>query len=121
MGRLVLAALLGAAVGFERDAAAKGAGSRTHAMVALGAALFTIAGAYGFTDAATGRAADPTRIAAQVAAGVGFIGAGAILRHGTSVLGVTTASTVWLAAAVGVMVAAGGWTAGVAATILALA
>lgn len=119
--RLLLAAALGALVGFERDiAVARGAGARTHALVALGSAVFTIAGAYGFADLrGDGVAAgsfDPARVAAQVATGVGFIGAGAILRHGTTVLGVTTAATVWLAAATGVMVAAGA-TAAAAATI----
>src|SRR3954469_11352931 len=107
--RLLLAAVLGALVGIERESAARGAGIRTHAVVALGAALFTIAGAYGFTDVNRGGNIDPTRIAAQVAAGVGFIGAGAILRNGSSVRGITTAATVWLAAAIGVAAGAGGW------------
>jgi MgtC family len=68
----------------ERDTAARGAGARTHALVSLGAALFTVAGAYGFGDVASANV-DPARIAAQVATGVGFIGAGAIIRNGTSV------------------------------------
>ena len=118
--RLTLAAGLGAAVGVEREAASRGAGIRTHALVSMGAALFTIAGAYGFTDTGGGGGIDPTRVAAQVAAGVGFIGAGAILRHGTSVLGITTAATVWMAAAIGVMAAAGGYLAAVVATVLGL-
>src|SRR5262245_2450148 len=116
--RLLVAAVLGAAVGIERESAAKGAGIRTHAIVALGAALFTIAGAYGFADYDKGPNVDPARIAAQVAAGVGFIGAGAILRHGSTVRGITTASTVWLAAAVGVAAGAGGWEAALVATAL---
>lgn len=114
--RLVVAAALGAVVGLEREAAGRGAGGRTHALVALGAALFTIAGAYGFADARAGTSVDPGRVAAQVAAGVGFIGAGAIIRHGTSVLGITTAATVWLSAAIGVMAAAGGETTAAMAT-----
>lgn len=118
--RLILAAVLGAIVGIERESAAKGAGARTHALVALGSAMFTIAGAYGFDDVNSGANVDPTRIAAQVATGVGFIGAGAILRHGLTVRGVTTASTVWLAASVGVVAAAGGWVAALAATVMAL-
>src|SRR5947209_2898142 len=108
LSRLLIASVLGALVGVEREVASRGAGARTHALVALGAALFTIAGAYGFTDVARSATSDPSRVAAQVATGVGFIGAGAILRYGTSVVGVTTAATVWLAAATGVTVAAGG-------------
>lgn len=121
LGRLVLAAGLGAVVGVEREAAARGAGARTHAVVALGAALFTIAGAYGFDDIERTANVDPARIAAQVATGVGFIGAGAIIRHGVSVHGVTTAATVWLAASTGVVTAAGGYVAALATTALALA
>src|SRR3954470_16008391 len=104
--RLLTAAVFGALVGFERESAARTAGVCTHAVVALGAALFTVAGAYGFTDV-PGDHVDPTRIAAQVAAGVGFIGAGAILRHGATVIGITTAASVWLSAAIGVAAGAG--------------
>lgn len=118
--RLLLATALGAAVGFERESASRGAGSRTHALVALGAALFTIAGAYGFGDYPRSPNVDPARVAAQVAAGVGFIGAGAIIRNGASVLGVTTAATVWLSASIGVTVAAGGYAAGAMGGVLAL-
>jgi putative Mg2+ transporter-C (MgtC) family protein len=118
--RLLVAALLGAIVGIERESASKGAGVRTHSIVALGAALFTVAGAYGFADINKGPNVDPARIAAQVAAGVGFIGAGAILRHGSTVRGITTAATVWLAAAVGVAAGAGGWEAALVVTVLAV-
>jgi putative Mg2+ transporter-C (MgtC) family protein len=120
LGRLLFAAGLGAVVGVERDSAARGAGARTHALVSLGAALFTVAGAYGFGDVARGANVDPARIAAQVATGVGFIGAGAIIRNGTSVHGVTTAATVWLAASLGVASAAGGYLAALVTTALAL-
>jgi len=118
--RLVLAAVLGAAIGLERERASRGAGVRTVALVAMGSALFTLAGAYGFTDESADRVSDPTRIAAQVATGVGFIGAGAILRQGTSVIGLTTAATVWMAAALGVLVAAGGQAAASIATVITL-
>jgi len=119
--RIAVAAMLGAVIGLEREPAGRGAGIRTHAIVSLGAAVFTLAGAYGFADQHAGGNVDPSRVAAQVAAGVGFIGAGAILRHGSSVQGVTTAATVWLAAAVGVMVSAGGlWPAAVATGIALL-
>jgi putative Mg2+ transporter-C (MgtC) family protein len=120
VGRLVLAAILGAVVGLERDTAARGAGARTHSLVALGAALFTVAGAYGFADIERAAQVDPARIAAQVATGVGFIGAGAIIRHGASVQGVTTAATVWLAASIGVVAAAGGYVAALVTTGLTL-
>jgi putative Mg2+ transporter-C (MgtC) family protein len=107
-GRLAEAAALGAVIGFERETAARGAGARTHALVALGSAVFTIAGAYGFADVFGGGEPGSTRVAAQVATGVGFIGAGAIVRSGLTVQGITTAATVWLAAAIGVAVGAGG-------------
>lgn len=88
--RLAIAAGLGAAVGVEREVREHNAGVRTHLLVALGAALFTIVGAYGFED--VGTATDPTRVAAQIVTGIGFLGAGAILREGLSVRGLTAAS-----------------------------
>jgi putative Mg2+ transporter-C (MgtC) family protein len=118
--RMLIAAVLGAAIGVEREPVGRGVGLRTHSVVALGAAVFTLAGAYGFADAGANSSVDPSRVAAQVAAGVGFIGAGAILRHGSSVQGVTTAATVWLAAGVGVMAAAGGLAEATVATVIAL-
>lgn len=107
VGRLVAAALIGATIGFEREAKDRPAGIRTHALVSLGAALFTIAGAYGFEDIARGPNIDPARVAAQVATGIGFVGAGAIFRSGLNVQGLTTAATLWLAAALGVVAGAG--------------
>lgn len=95
--RLVIAALLGAALGVEREIYQKTAGLRTHTLVAAGAALFTIAGAYAFEGADV----DPTRVAAQVVTGIGFIGAGAMIRTGFTVSGITTATTLWFAAALG--------------------
>lgn len=103
--RLAIAAGLCGAVGLERELRGQPAGIRTHTVVGIGSALFTIAGAYGFDDlSATG---DPGRIAAQVASGVGFLGAGVILRHGLDVRGLTTAATLWLSAALGVAAGAG--------------
>jgi putative Mg2+ transporter-C (MgtC) family protein len=93
--RVLIAALLGAALGFEREVNQKTAGLRTHTLVAAGAALFTIAGAYAFEGG------DPTRIAAQVVTGIGFIGAGGMIRTGFTVSGITTAATLWFAAALG--------------------
>jgi putative Mg2+ transporter-C (MgtC) family protein len=112
--RLGLAAALGAVIGFEREVQNHPAGARTHSLVALGSALFTVAGAYGFTDA--GDTLDPARVAGQVATGVGFIGAGAILRVGLNVRGLTTAATLWLAASLGVAMAAGAYPAAFIAT-----
>ena len=102
--RLVLALGLGAALGVERESRNKTAGTRTHSLVALGAALFTVSGAFlgtgdGFTDR--------TRIAAQVVSGIGFIGGGAILRSGLTVTGITTAASLWMAASFGVAAGVG--------------
>jgi putative Mg2+ transporter-C (MgtC) family protein len=107
LARVGVAALLGALLGFERERRGQVAGLRTHALVACGAAVFTIGGAYGFADIHRGANVDPMRVAAQVASGIGFIGAGAILREGTSVRGLTTAASLWAAAAIGLAAAAG--------------
>jgi putative Mg2+ transporter-C (MgtC) family protein len=100
--RLILAAALGAALGFERELRQKSAGLRTNILIAVGAALFTLTS----VEMAEAAGADPTRIAAQIVTGIGFLGAGAIMRTGSGVQGLTTAATVWVNAAVGV--AAGG-------------
>jgi putative Mg2+ transporter-C (MgtC) family protein len=109
--RLALAAVLGGAVGVERELRERGAGLRTHLLVAVGSALFTIVSAYGFhaflSSGATVIRADPTRIAAQIVTGIGFLGAGAIIRQGLSVRGLTTAATLWVVAAIGLAVGAG--------------
>ena len=107
VARLAAAAGLAAIVGLEREIRGHPAGLRTHALVALGAALFTIAGAYGFPEYARGENIDPSRVAAQVATGIGFVGAGAILKIGVSVRGLTTAATLWLSGALGVAAGAG--------------
>jgi len=105
--RVLLAAALGALVGAERQWRSHAAGARTHALVASGAALFTLAGAYGFPDIPRTENVDPMRVAAQVASGIGFVGAGAIIRNGLSIKGLTTAATLWASAAVGVAAGAG--------------
>ena len=109
--RLALAALLGGAVGVERELREREAGLRTHLLVALGSALFTIVSAYGFDaflrSGASVVRADPTRIAAQIVTGIGFLGAGAIIRQGLSIRGLTTAATLWVVAAIGLAVGAG--------------
>ena len=122
--RLVLAAVLCALVGLERELRGQPAGLRTHLVVGVGAVLFTLVSAYGFPefsrDAGPGGVPrfDPTRIAAQVVSGVGFLGAGAILRQGASVRGLTTAGTLWVVAALGLAVGSGFYAAAVLATAL---
>ena len=101
--RLLLAAALGAIIGYQRERAGKSAGLRTHILISVGAALFTIASIYGF-----GAVGDPARVAAGVVAGIGFLGAGAILhRQGGIVEGLTTAATIWAVAAIGLAAGAG--------------
>ena len=102
MARLVLAAGLGAIVGYEREHVGKPAGVRTHGMVALGAALFTVVSLYGF-----GGVGDPARVSAQVVTGIGFLGAGAIMHQRGYVHGLTTAASLWVTAAIGVAVGVG--------------
>jgi len=114
--RVVVAALLGAALGAEREVNQKTAGLRTHTLVAAGAALFTIAGAYAFDQDNV----DPTRIAAQIVTGIGFIGAGGMIRTGFTVSGITTAATLWFAAALGLSVGFGMYWIAVAALVVAL-
>ena len=120
----MLAGALGAAVGLERELREREAGLRTHLLVSLGACLFTLASAYGFHDFFTQSGAlvrtDPTRIAAQVVSGIGFLGAGAIIRHGLSVRGLTTAATLWVVAALGLACGAGYYVAAALTTVIAL-
>jgi putative Mg2+ transporter-C (MgtC) family protein len=120
--RLALAAILGGLIGVERELREREAGLRTHLLVAVGSALFTIVGAYGFHDFvnSAGSVVDPTRIAAQIVTGIGFLGAGAIIRQGFSVRGLTTAATLWVVAAVGLASGAGYYSAAVITTALVL-
>jgi len=116
--RLVLAAVLGAAVGLERELHKKPAGFRTHALVCLGVALFTTVSDKGFPFPA-----DPSRVAAGVVTGIGFIGAGAIIRErqrGNMVVGVTTAASIWTVAAIGMAMALGMYLVSVVGTVLAV-
>ena len=114
VGRLATAAGLSGLIGFERQVAQKAAGMRTHMLVGLGAGLFTLLGAEAFGPG------DPSRVAAQVVSGIGFLGAGAILRYGVSVRGLTTAAGLWTAAAVGVAAGVGELLLALAATTTAL-
>ena len=118
--RLVVAAAAGMAIGIERERREQAAGLRTHMLVAVGACLFTIVSAYGFegVDAGGLVATDPSRVAAQIVTGIGFLGAGAILREGLSVRGLTTAASLWVVAAIGMAVGLGMFFAtGIAAAI----
>jgi putative Mg2+ transporter-C (MgtC) family protein len=122
--RVGLAAVLGGAIGFERELREREAGLRTHMLVSVGAALFTLVSAYAWTDwrfsTENGLVFDPTRIAAQVVTGIGFLGAGAIIRQGLSVRGLTTAATLWVVAAIGMASGAGYYTAAAITTVLVL-
>ncbi len=104
--RLLLAIALGAIIGYQRERAGKAAGLRTHTLISMGAALFTVVSIFGFSGAV-----DPSRVAAGVVAGVGFIGAGVIFRGmgGDRVAGLTTAASIWTAAGVGLAAGAGMW------------
>jgi putative Mg2+ transporter-C (MgtC) family protein len=113
--RLLLATFLGAVVGFQREMSGKEAGLRTNMLICLGSALFTVLSIYAFSGS------DPARIAASVATGIGFIGAGVILhRLGGEVIGLTTAATIWAVAAIGMAAGAGMYYIAPAATILVL-
>jgi putative Mg2+ transporter-C (MgtC) family protein len=122
--RLVVAALLGGAIGMERELRERQAGLRTHLVVCVGSALFTLVSAYGFHEFLVNGGSlvrtDPTRIAAQIVSGIGFLGAGAIIRQGLSVKGLTTAATLWLVAAIGMASGAGYYSAALFATAGAL-
>jgi len=106
--RLAMASILGGLIGLERERLDRAAGLRTHALVSVGSALIMLVSAYGFPDpeGAAMAGLDPSRIAAQVVSGIGFLGAGVIIFRGNSVRGLTTAATIWSVAGVGL--AAGG-------------
>jgi putative Mg2+ transporter-C (MgtC) family protein len=110
--RLVIASVLGAAIGLERELHAHPAGMRTHLLVSLGSAAFTVLSIFFFESPAAPNGSlptDPSRIAAQIVSGIGFLGAGAILKYGTSIRGLTTAASLWTAAAIGMAAGAGEW------------
>ncbi|HEY8170268.1 MAG TPA: MgtC/SapB family protein [Candidatus Limnocylindria bacterium] len=115
--RLVVGLVLGAIIGFERELHRQPAGFRTHSLVALGSALFTVVSGYGFS----GLGADPTRIAAQIVSGIGFIGAGTILQYRGQIRGLTTAASLWSVAAIGMAAGAGLFVMAITGTVLILA
>jgi putative Mg2+ transporter-C (MgtC) family protein len=118
--RIGAAAGCGALIGLERESRNQLAGVRTHALVAAGAAIFTLAGAHGFPDIHRGPNVDPMRVAAQIASGIGFIGAGAIIQSRGSVKGITTAAALWTSAALGLAAGAGLWWAAGAGAVITL-
>ena len=113
--RLALAGVLGGLIGFEREYRSKVAGTRTHLLVAVGAALMLIVSRYGFNGQG-----DPSRVAAQIVSGIGFIGAGAIMVTRHAVHGLTTAAGIWVAAGIGMAIASGLYTVGIATTVISL-
>jgi putative Mg2+ transporter-C (MgtC) family protein len=114
--RLCLSALLGAALGFEREWRQKFAGLRTNILIAVGSTLFTVMS----IDLSAAAGGDATRIAAQIVTGIGFLGAGAIMRTGSGVRGLTTAAMIWVNAAIGVAVGGGEYRVAIIATIVTL-
>lgn len=116
--RIIVAAICGAVIGYERAIQRKSAGVRTHVVVALASALFMIVSKYGFVDilGRQGVALDPSRIAAQIVTGISFIGAGTILVRQQQVSGLTTAAGVWATAAIGMAVGAGMYFVGILTT-----
>jgi putative Mg2+ transporter-C (MgtC) family protein len=120
--RMLIAAALGAAIGLEREIHDHPAGMRTHLLVSLGSAIFTQLSIYAFSGGPAPNGSLPTdtsRVAAQIVSGIGFLGAGAILKYGTSIRGLTTAASLWTAAAIGMAAGAGEWLiAGVGTTIV---
>lgn len=120
--RIFVAAILGGAIGLEREYRDKAAGFRTHFLVALGSALFMIISAYGFEGAlvSSEHRLDVSRVAAQVVSGIGFIGAGMIIFQKNAVHGLTTAAGVWVTAAIGPACGAGMYALATAATLLVL-
>lgn len=120
--RLLLAGMLGAIIGLDREYRAKEAGFRTHFLVSLGSALFMIISQYGFSEISGGNGVnyDGARVAAQIVSGIGFLGAGTIIFHKQFIRGLTTAAGMWATAGIGMAVGGGMYFIGVAATILVL-
>lgn len=121
--RMFVAGICGLIIGFERKNRAKGAGIRTHFMVAMAAALMMIVSMYSFNDPIFPegvKVADPTRIAAQIVSGVGFLGAGMIFVHKNTISGLTTAAGIWATAGIGMALGAGMYIIGITATLFVI-
>ena len=119
MLRIALAFVLGGVIGYERESVQRPAGLRTHMLVAAGSAAFTVASVYAFVGQGTVR--DPARVAAQIVTGVGFLGAGTIWRTSSTVRGLTTAASIWLVAAVGMLSGSGLYAVAVFTTVCGFA
>lgn len=120
--RLGMALVLGGMIGIERERTNHAAGFRTHILVCLGSALIMLLSAYGFADFADEENVrlDPARMAAQVISGIGFLGAGVIMRNGVSITGLTTAASLWVVAAIGLAVGAGYYIGAIVTTVFVL-
>lgn len=116
--RLILALVLGGLIGLERESMGRPAGFRTHILVSVGSSLIMIMSAYAFAESLPPGSYDPGRIAAQVVSGIGFLGAGTIMREGANVRGLTTAASLWTVAGIGLTVGSGFYFAAVLATFL---
>lgn len=117
IARLLLSGILSSLIGLERESHGRPAGLRTHILVALGSCLVMIISIYGFSGPAS---RDPARLAAQVVSGIGFLGAGTILREGVSVKGLTTAASLWVVAGIGLAMGCGFYLLGLVTTVLSV-
>lgn len=120
-GRLILAIILGGLIGFEREVKKRSAGLRTHILVSLGSCLIMLTSMYVFDIYKDITTLDPARIAAGIITGIGFLGAGAIIRSGEAVRGLTTAASLWLVAAIGMGIGCGFYLASLVTAVLAIA
>ncbi len=120
IGRLILAVIIGGLIGFEREVKGRSAGLRTHILVSLGSCLIMLTSLYVFDIYKYSATLDPARIAAGVVTGIGFLGAGAIIRSGEAVKGLTTAASLWLVAGIGLGIGCGFYTASLITAILAI-
>lgn len=121
IARLLLSAGLGSVIGFERERSVRAAGLRTHMLVCVGSCLIIIVSAYGFSTVLSDHVVlDPSRVAAQVVSGIGFLGAGSIILRNEAIKGLTTAASIWAVAAIGLACGAGLYTAALASTVIIL-
>lgn len=119
--RLILATILGGIIGLEREVNNRPAGFRTHILVTVGSCLIMILSMYGFDGfGPEGRGGEPARLAAQVVSGIGFLGAGTIMREGTNVRGLTTAASLWISGGIGLAVGAGFYVGALVTSVIAL-
>jgi len=118
--RLLAAAIFGAILGLEREIHGHQAGMRTHMLVALGSAAFTVLSIYAFPASLGQGSTDPSRISAQIVTGIGFLGAGAIIKYGINIRGLTTAASLWVVAAIGLAAGAGAYFVAAVSTAIAL-